>query len=370
MSTRPTDVIAVREGDDLNWSRLETWLLSNIADLDGPMTVAQFGGGHANLTYCVTFAEREVVVRRPPHGDLAPGAHDMAREHRVLTGLAELFDRAPRSLALCTDAAVIGSTFVVVERREGIVVRDQLPESWADLDGVRNDISLALVDAMADLHSIDPAGTDLATLGRPHGFVDRQLAGWARRWELADGRSDLFERTHRLLVSSQPVTRTHCIIHNDFKLDNCMFSIDRAGRVSTVLDWDMATLGDPLIELGTLLSYWPAEGSGLSRSPTIELDMSGFPNRDDLIARYSERGFEVESVDWYEAFGLWKLAVVLQQLHRRHHDGQTTDARSASFDVNAHDVLMSAAAIATKFAATPRRTPLPLDGRQPAQGEL
>ena len=139
-------------------------------------------------------------------------------------------------------------------------------------------------------------------------------------------------------------------LYNDFKLDNCMFSIDRPDRVSTILDWDMATLGDPLVELGTLLSYWPANGSSVSRSPTIGLDMAAFPHRDELIDRYRQRDFDVEAIDWYEAFGLWKLAVVLKQLHHRHAAGLTTDSRSAAFDASADDVSMAAAEMASKYA--------------------
>ena len=350
MSTQATDVVPVRNGDELDWVSLEAWLASNVADLDGPMTVTQFPGGHANLTYCVAFADRELVVRRPPHGDIAPGAHDMAREHRVLAGLAPVFDRAPQSLAFCSDTTVIGAPFVVVERRNGVVVRDQLPDAWVSVEGVRHQISMAVIDAMADLHSVDPDQAGLATLGRPDGFVDRQLSGWARRWELAVGKTDEFDATHRLLTSSQPTSLANCIVHNDFKLDNCMFSVDQPDRVSTILDWDMTTLGDPLVELGTLLSYWPASGSNVSRSPTIGLDMAGFPHRDELIERYRQRGFDVEAADWYEAFGLWKLAVVLKQLHGRRNAGTTTDARSAEFGDRADDVLRSAAEMASKYA--------------------
>lgn len=345
MSDTP-EVIEVRQGDELDWRTLESWLVANVADLVGPMTVGQFPGGHANLTYCVSFGDRELVVRRPPHGDIAPGAHDMHREHRVLAGLAPVFDRAPLSLAFCDDASVIGAPFVVVERRNGVVVRDSLPDAWAGIEDVRRQISMALIDAMADLHSVDPASAGLATLGRPDGFVDRQLSGWARRWEAVVGHSDDFNAVHQLLVSSQPATLAHCIVHNDFKLDNCMFSVDHPGRVSTILDWDMATLGDPLIELGTLLSYWPASDSNMSRSPTIGLDMAGFPDRDELIERYRWRGFDVEAVDWYEAFGLWKLAVVLKQLHGR----QSSDDRSADFGDRADDLLRAAAEMASKYA--------------------
>lgn len=329
----PSDVARVRPDEEMDWPRLEDWLRANVPDLDGAMEVAQFPGGHANLTYCVSFDDRELVVRRPPHGTIAPGAHDMRREYRVLSGLAPVFDRAPQVFGFCDDASVIGAPFVVIERRRGVVVRDEIPEPLARLSDIERRITMALVDAMVDLHRIDPKGAGLEKLGRPDGFVARQLEGWSKRWHLASAsKNPLFDEVHRQLVESMPVSRHVSIVHNDFKLDNCMFDPASPDRVQSVFDWDMATLGDPLVELGTLLGYWPRGEGGCAGSPTIALDMSTFPQRGELVERYvAGAGFDVSDLPWYEAFALWKLAVVLQQLFRRFEIGQSQDRRYARF---------------------------------------
>jgi len=327
------DVAPVRPDEQMDWPRLEAWLRENVAELEGAMEVAQFPGGHANLTYCASFGERELVVRRPPHGTIAPGAHDMGREHRVLSGLSPVFDRAPHVFGFCEDESVIGAPFVVIERRRGVVVRTEIPESLASQPDVERRLTMALVDAMVDLHRVDPKAAGLERLGRPDGFVARQLEGWNRRWQLAtDQGNALFDEIHAKLVASMPTSKQVSVVHNDFKLDNCMFDPENPDRVQSIFDWDMATLGDPLIELGTLLGYWPrGEGSDRAGSPTIALDMSAFPAAPELVARYEAAGFDVSDLRWYEAFALWKLAVVLQQLFRRYETGQSADERFAGF---------------------------------------
>lgn len=329
----PSDVAPVRADEEMDWPRLEAWLVRNIPELEGNMDVAQFPGGHANLTYCVGFGELELVVRRPPHGTIAPGAHDMAREYRVLSGLAPVFDRAPRALAFCEDEYVIGAPFVVVERRRGVVLREKLPEALQAHEDVEARITRALMDAMIDLHQIDPKSAGLEKLGRADGFVERQLSGWAKRWSLVtEEKNVLFDEVHDRLVASMPASRYVSIVHNDYKFDNCMFDPDKPDRVDSIFDWDMATLGDPLVELGTLLGYWPQNGNGRSDFPTIALDMSAFPDRSELVKRYAAAGFDVSDVPWYEAFALWKLAVVLRQLFRRFELGQSKDDRFAKFE--------------------------------------
>ena len=320
------DVAPVRADEQMDWPRLEGWLRDALPDLEGVMEVAQFPGGHANLTYCVAFGDRELVVRRPPHGTIAPGAHDMGREYRVCAGLSPIFDRAPRVFGFCEDESVIGAPFVVIERRRGVVVRTEIPESLRRQPDVERRLGLALVDAMVDLHRIDPKEAGLETLGRPDGFVARQLAGWNKRWQLATAAPNpLFDEMHRGLVDSMPESHHVSIIHNDFKLDNCMFDAGDPGHVQSIFDWDMATLGDPLVELGTLLGYWPRGGA--SSPPTISLDMSAFPAAAELVERYAAAGFDVSDLPWHEAFALWKTAVVLQQLFRRFELGQSEDTR-------------------------------------------
>ncbi|WP_040496096.1 phosphotransferase family protein [Ilumatobacter nonamiensis] len=316
--------------DPQDWVGLELWLRSEVPDLDGPLQVEQFTGGHANLTYCVTVGTTELVVRRPPFGDIAPGAHDMAREFRVLRGLGPVFDPAPRALAFCDDVSVIGAPFLVVERRRGLVVRDVIPPGLAELPDAACRVSMALVDALAELHAIDAAEVGLERLGRPDGFVERQLAGWHDRWHRIRGGTaelGLFDRVHERLGATRPPTTRVSILHNDYKLDNAMFTPGDPDRVSSIFDWDMATLGDPLVDLGTLLGYWKEPADPTDRAPTIALDMTGFPSRDSIVERYAAAGHDVEHVQWYEAFALWKHAVVLAQLNHRFVVGDSTDER-------------------------------------------
>lgn len=320
--------------DEQDWSALETWLHEQLPNLDGPMTVRQFTGGRANLTYAVTIGETELVVRRPPFGDIAPGAHDMSREYRVLHGLGSAFAPAPQALSFCEDTTVIGAPFLVVERRRGVVVRDEIPPELAGVPHVAHKMSMAMVDALAELHAIDPEEVGLERLGRPEGFVDRQLAGWHDRWHRISDGSDAtqdsdarFDAVHKDLLATQPSSSRVSILHNDFKLDNAMFAAGKPDQVASIFDWDMATLGDPLIDFGTLLGYWKDPADTIDRAPTIGLDMTDFPSSDELVSRYAAAGHDVEHIRWYEAFASWKHAVVLKQLHQRFAAGDSTDQR-------------------------------------------
>ncbi len=327
-----SDTAPVRESEVLDWQKLEHWLKEHIDGLEGSMQVSQFHGGHANLTYCLAFDNVEMVVRRQPFGTIAPGAHDMKREYRALSGLGQVYERAPKAFAYCDEESVIGAPFIVMERRRGVVVRADIPEELRCFENVEERVSLALIDAMADLHSLDPNVIGLGELGKAEGFVSRQLKGWYGRWQLAvDTEDPAFEAAYTLLCDQQPETRRHSLVHNDLKLDNCMFAADNPDRVATILDWDMTTLGDPLIELGTLLSYWREPDDHFNRSPTIDLDMSRFPSRASLVERYASTGADVADIEWYEAFGLWKQVVVLQQLYRRFELGETQDVRFRRF---------------------------------------
>ena len=332
MNNPNPDTAPVRAGEELDWASLSTWLNQNITGLAGEIQVSQFHGGHANLTYCVSFAGRSLVIRRQPFGDIAPGAHDMKREYRALSGLNPVFDRAPRVFAYCEDESVIGAPFIVMERRAGVVVRAVIPSELKVHAHVEERVSMALVDAMAEFHGIDPVAAGLEKLGRPEGFVERQLNGWYQRWQLVSGTPDeVFEAVYQSLLSAKPQTLRNTLVHNDLKLDNCMFDSINPDRVATILDWDMTTIGDPLIELGTLLSYWRESGDATDRAPTIDLDMSGFPSRRALVDRYASSGADVTNIDWYEAFGLWKQAVVLKQLFHRYDTGESQDPRMAAF---------------------------------------
>ena len=330
------EVAPVRAGEGLNWPRVEGYLRQQLppeaADLGGPFEVRQFPNGSANLTYLVRFGAIELVLRRPPFGVLAPGAHDMKREHRVLSRLWKVFDAAPRAYLFCADHAVGGADFFVMERRRGEVIRGVIPESMRVYDDVGFRIGMALVDRMAEFHTLDPAAVELGELGRPDGFVARQLRGWKRRWDLvADQRYDAeMASLHERLAARLPTPQRVSFVHNDLKLDNCMFHPANPDRVTAFFDWDMTTLGDPLIDLGTLLNYWPdaADRDGEQRFNHAGMERMGLPSRRELVARYAERsGLDLAAIGWYEAFALWKTVTVVQQLHYRWKVGDSTDPR-------------------------------------------
>jgi aminoglycoside phosphotransferase (APT) family kinase protein len=298
------------------------------------MEVLQFPSGSANLTYLLRFGPTELVLRRPPFGVVAPGAHDMRREYKVLSRLWRNFDRAPRAYVFCDDHDVIGADFVVMERRRGEVIRGVVPRSMAHHPDLGRRISFALVDAMAEMHLLDPAANDLSDLGKPAGFAARQVAGWKTRWDLVrpeDGNPLMDEVPERLAASVPEPTRVS-IVHNDLKLDNCQFDPADPDRVQSIFDWDMTTLGEPLVDLGTLLNYWPdPTDPPVSRRASHEgLLHMGLPTRAEITARYADRtGIDVSSAGWYEAFAQWKTGVVIQQLHNRWKRGESTDPRMA-----------------------------------------
>jgi len=330
----PPELAAVRRGEHLGWDRIEAYLRANLPDeldLAGSFEVKQFPNGAANLTYLIRFGELELVLRRPPFGTLAPGAHDMKREYKVLSRLWRHFDRAPRALLFCDDAAVAGADCFVMERCRGEVIRGVIPQIMREHPDVGRRIGTALVEAMADFHLLDPSECDLCDLGRPKGFVERQVKGWKKRWDLvADPHHDAaMSAVHARLAASIPTAERVSLVHNDLKLDNCMFDPADPDRVIAFFDWDMTTLGDPLIDLGTLLNYWPdPSDAGVSRGGHVGMERMGLPTRTEIKEIYGERtGLDVSHVGWYEAFALWKTATVLEQLHHRWAMGDSTDDR-------------------------------------------
>jgi aminoglycoside phosphotransferase (APT) family kinase protein len=328
----PPELAPVRPGEELDWKALEAYVTAGIPELSGSLSVMQFPSGSANLTYLLVFGDTELVMRRPPFGVVAPGAHDMKREYRVLSRLWRVFDRAPRAYLFCDDHSVVGSDFVVMERRRGEVIRGNLPASMAHYPDVGRRVGFAVVDAMADLHLVDPASCDLTELGRPDGFVARQVAGWKTRWDLVrpdDGPPQMDELPDRL-AATLPVTTRTSLVHNDLKPDNCQFDPADPDRVQSIFDWDMTTLGDPLIDAGTLLNYWPDPSDPPEERRVSHEGMRtmGLPTRAEVIARYADRtGIDVTAVGWYEAFAQWKTGVVIQQLHNRWKRGESTDPR-------------------------------------------
>ncbi len=343
------ELAAVRLGEEFDEKAVESLVRQKIPDLRGPMQVLQFPGGHANLTYMLRFGERELVLRRPPLGPVAPRSHDMVREYKVLSRLGDHFALAPKAYLLCEDPSVIGATFVIMERRRGTVVRLHLPQELDRVPDARRRMSMALIDAMAEFHGIDYSAIGLGDLGKPEGFAERQVHGWKGRWEGAKNLEiPRFEQVFEWLVARLPRLQRSSLVHNDLKFDNVMFEPGNPDRITAILDWDMTTLGDPLVDLGTLLCYWVEAGDLKERPTTMPLTAEpGFPTRAEIAERYAElRGVDLETIAWYEAFGHWKTAVVLQQIYIRWVRGQTEDDRFEALGTRVPLVIERAAEVA------------------------
>ena len=326
----------VRKGEELNWQKLESYLRAELPEQTvGEMKVAQFHGGHANLTYLLSFGEQELVLRRPPFGKIAPGAHDMKREYRVLSKLYKAMPEAPRGYLFCDDENIIGAPFVIVERKTGVIVRYELLDCFKPFDDAEKRLTTAMVKVMAKLHTVDIEKADLATLGRPEGFLERQLNGWSKRWELSNTEENKdMDDALKMLSSSVPTPQTVSIIHNDIKFDNCQFQPDNPDKVTSIFDWDMTTLGDPLVDIGSTLSYWVEPYFNQYDMPVILANT--FPSKAFLKEKYAEfTGFSMERIDWYEAFAYWKGGVVAAQLYQRFVNGKTKDERMKKFGTTA-----------------------------------
>lgn len=333
------DLIEVRPDERFDEARLRGYLHDRLPGADGELSVKQFGGGKANLTYLLTFdGSTEYVLRRPPLGSYAPSAHDMGRENRVLSVLRRAFPFAPRVYHYCEDEAVIGAPFLIMERCRGIVVRDTMPAPFASNADAPQQMSRALVDALADFHAVDYEALGLSELGRPAGFVRRQVEGWWRRWEAATEEDDSrVSDIYRWLAARLPGSSYYSLVHNDCKLDNTMFAADDPSRIVAILDWDMCTLGDPLSDLGTLLTYWtgPDDSAAVRAIGTMPAGDFDFYSRRQILSRYAERsGRDLSHIPFYHVLGIFRLLVILQQIYIRYVRGFTQDKRFARLNVS------------------------------------
>lgn len=330
------DTIEVRPDEGFDKQSLAAYLRGKLPGAENPLAVRQFGGGAANLTYLLDFGTHAYVLRRPPLGPVAKSAHDMAREYKVLSVLYQNYPYAPRAFHYCADREIIGSDFLVMERYHGVVVRRSIPSQFADNPDAPRHMSEAVVDALALFHAVDYGALGLADLGKPDGFVERQIEGWYRRWQKAK-LHDLPEMdwVYTWLKDNQPSAQSFSLVHNDFKLDNVMLADDDPGRVIAVFDWDMCTLGDPLSDLGALLTYWtePTDPPYLQAVSMMPVGDIGFLSRDELVQRYTKKsGRSVDYINFYHALGLFRLTVIIAQIYIRYKRGQTQDARFAAFE--------------------------------------
>ena len=333
-SDQNTDTIPVRADERLDEEKLARYLNGRLTGATQPPLVRQFGGGAANLTYLLDYGAHQYVLRRPPLGPVAKSAHDMAREYKVLSVLYQAFPHAPRAYLYCDDASIIGADFFVMERRRGVVVRRSMPSAFAAMPDAPHRMSAALVDALAEFHAVDYRAIGLSDLGQPQGFITRQIEGWYKRWNAAktEDVADM-ESVHRWLQTHQPTASDYSLVHNDYKLDNVMFDSSDPGKIVAIFDWDMCTLGDPLNDLGALLSYWtesadPPYFQGMAMMPTSP----GFMTRRELVERYAlKSGRSVHDIHFYHALGLFRLTVIIAQIYIRYHRGQTQDQRFEAF---------------------------------------
>jgi aminoglycoside phosphotransferase (APT) family kinase protein len=346
-----TETTSVRAGEEIDAQALSAYLAGRIDGIEHGIVIEQFRGGHSNLTYLLRIAGKEFVLRRAPLGPVAPKAHDMVREARVLEAVHPHFAPAPEIYLVCEDASVIGAPFFLMERRRGIVLRDQIPPEIARHFHYATRISRAMVDCLVALHAVDVEKTGLIALGKPEGFVARQVKGWSDRWERSRTQPNPeMDRVMAWLAARIPASGTPTLVHNDFKLDNVMFNDASPDRVEAVLDWEMTAIGDPLCDLGLTLCYWslavvPGAGvQALTAGP-------GWYTRDEFVAHYADKtGRDLSALPWHEVLGVFKLAVILQQIYYRFWKGQTSDERFANFDQRVNALTRLAADLVKRAA--------------------
>jgi len=322
----------VREGQGFDEKSLEKWLKASVAGVGGELVVEQFGRGYSNLTYLLRIGGRELVLRRPPPGVKIKSAHDMGREHKILSALCEVWPKAPRPIARCDDASIIGTPFYLMERVRGVILRAKVPPTIDLSPEAMRASSEVLIDTLAEIHTVDWRAIGLGDLGKPEGYVERQVRGWADRYRKAQT-DDVpqVDQLEKWLVSQMPKESGATLIHNDFKYDNVVLSEDLRD-VRAVLDWEMATIGDPMMDLGTTLGYWiqaddPPVFQVMVFGPT---NLPGNLTRVELVRRWEAKtGRDASNVLYCYAYALFKLAVVAQQLYRRYKDGLTKEDRYA-----------------------------------------
>ena len=328
-----SDTAPVRPGEELDRGALARYLGKR------EVVVEQFPGGHSNLTYLIRADGEEYVLRRAPMGPVPPKAHDMAREYRMLASIHPHFPAAPKVHLLCEDPSVIGSAFFLMERRKGIILRETDSRLYdAEFTGP---VSEAFIDGMITLHAIDIAQPGLNSLGKPEGFLERQVRGWSDRWHRAETEKIAeMDRIVDWLAAAMPESGRATIVHNDYKLDNVMLNVEDPGKIAAVLDWEMTTLGDPLADVGLTLCYWTL-GSSSGRN-----DSPGWYSREQLLERYAAKtGRDVSGIGYYEVLGVFKLAVILQQIYYRYVQGQTHDERFRAFDSRVKGLIETARAL-------------------------
>ncbi|RRV17016.1 phosphotransferase family protein [Pseudomonas saudiphocaensis] len=326
----------IREGEELPAEVIDPYLKAHIPGLEGTPRISQFPGGASNLTYLLEYPSQELVLRRPPFGQKAKSAHDMGREFRILNRLNAGFPYCPKAYLHCTDVSVIGAEFYVMERVKGIILRENMPPELGFSPEQTRALCESFIDKFVDLHNVDYQACGLADLGKPEGYVQRQIDGWIERYERAvthDAPS--WEPVKAWLRDKMPDDHPKPgIVHNDYRFDNVILDPDNPMQIIGVLDWEMTTIGDPLMDLGNTLAYWieaddPAPVQLMRKQPS---NAPGMLTRREFVDYYAERaGIRIDNFDYYYTYGLFRLAGIVQQIYYRYFHGQTQDKRFARF---------------------------------------
>jgi len=347
------DTISVRKGEELDLIVLEKFLRENLESLPGnPLEILQFSAGHSNLTYQLKMGDWEAVLRRPPLGPVAPKAHDMEREFKILTELNPVFSVAPKPFLFSENQTIVGSPFFLMERKNGTVIDTSFPEEVDVRKELCQHLSEVMVEKLVELHAIDYKQTGLAEISKPEGFMERQVHGWISRYERA--KTDeiaVVDSLKKWLVEHTPKKHESTIIHYDYKFNNAMFNKQLTEMVG-LFDWEMTTVGDPLADLGVAMSYWNQNDdpelliNGLGKAP-VTAEYEGFFTRNEFINLYAKKsGRDITNFNFYLTFAYFKLAVIGQQIYFRYKKGQTNDHRFANFNHFVKNLILHAANIA------------------------
>jgi aminoglycoside phosphotransferase (APT) family kinase protein len=337
---------SVRKGEELNLATLEPYLRQHLDAPAAPLEIDQFPSGHSNLTYCLRFGDLELVLRRPPFGSKVKSAHDMGREYKVLSHLHHAYAPAPEPLVYCEDESILGAPFYVMRRIRGVIIRRDPPEGLELTPDLARRLSESFLDNQAALHRLDYNAIGLADLGKPQGYIERQVTGWIKRYQ--GSQTDEIAEVQpvaKWLTEQMPPESRAALIHNDYKYDNVILDAQDLTRIVGVLDWEMATLGDPLMDLGTTLCYWidPDDPDDLQLIRWAPTTLPGTLNRKQLAERYAQQtGADVSNIVYYYVFAMFKTAVVAQQIYYRYQQGLTQDQRFAFF-IEATKIMMRAA---------------------------
>ncbi len=326
----------VRQGEALDWAGLDRHLKTVLPHLEGEPGVSQFAGGNSNLTYRLKYANDDLVLRRPPFGTKAKTAHSMSREYRVMNALKPVFPSVPNTLYYSDDEAIIGSEFYVMQKVDGVLIRTRLPAEWNLTSSDTRRFCTCFWEKLIELHQVDFRKAGLGDFGKPSGYAERQVLGWNDRYERAITPDvDNFATVRAWLAANMPAdTVRHSILHGDYRIDNVILDSNDPCNIRAVLDWEMCALGDPLMDLGSSLAYWiedddPVELKHLLVQPS---NAPGMLTRREILDLYQHRtGLDTSNFTFYQVYGYWRLAVIVQQIYFRYFHGQTQDQRFKSF---------------------------------------